>query len=285
MTALGAATASSTDEISEGLSKFAAVAETVGLSYEYATAALTTITSNTRESADVVGNALKTLFARIQGLKLGETLEDGVDLNKYSEALDKAGISIFESNGELKAMDNILIELAGRWDTMSNTQQVALAQTVAGVRQYTQLIALMENWDNGDADSMMANLRTIEGAEGALDEQAEIYAQSWEAASKRVQAAAEGIYQSLLDDDFFISLNNGFANLLGGLDAFIDGAGGVKTVLTGLAGIVGTIFANQIPDALDTFKYNFEIVTKGTQVAYDRIQSQMTKATQDQINE
>ena len=285
MTALGAATASSTDEISEGLSKFAAVAETVGLSYEYATAALTTITSNTRESADVVGNALKTLFARIQGLKLGETLEDGVDLNKYSEALDKAGISIFESNGELKAMDNILIELAARWDTMSNTQQVALAQTVAGVRQYTQLIALMENWDNGDADSMMANLRTIEGAEGALDEQAEIYAQSWEAASKRVQAAAEGIYQSLLDDDFFISLNNGFANLLGGLDAFIDGAGGVKTVLTGLAGIVGTIFANQIPDALDTFKYNFEIVTKGTQVAYDRIQSHMTKATQDQFNE
>jgi TP901 family phage tail tape measure protein len=95
MTALGAATATSTDEISQGLSKFAAVAETVGLSYEYATAALATITSNTRESADVVGNALKTLFARLQGLKLGETLEDGVDLNKYSEALDKVGINIF----------------------------------------------------------------------------------------------------------------------------------------------------------------------------------------------
>ena len=40
MTALGAATASSTDEIAEGLEKFASVADTVGLSYEYATAAL-----------------------------------------------------------------------------------------------------------------------------------------------------------------------------------------------------------------------------------------------------
>jgi TP901 family phage tail tape measure protein len=65
MTALGAATATSTEEISAGLSKFAAVAGTVGLSYEYATAALATITSNTRESADIVGNSLKTLFARI----------------------------------------------------------------------------------------------------------------------------------------------------------------------------------------------------------------------------
>lgn len=284
MTALGAATASSTDEISEGLSKFAAVAETVGLSYEYATAALTTITSNTRESADVVGNALKTLFARIQGLKLGETLEDGVGLNKYSEALDKVGISIFESNGELKAMDNILIELAGRWDTMSNAQQVALAQTMAGVRQYTQLIALMENWDNGDTDSMMANLRTIEGAEGALDEQAEIYAQSWEAAQKRVQAAAEGIYQSLLDDDFFISIANGFANLLGGLDAFIDSAGGVKTILTGIAGVVLSTFAHQIPQALDTLKYNISVVTKGSQKAYADMQEDINKATKDAFN-
>ena len=96
MTALGAATASSTAEISDGLEKFAAVAETVGLSYEYATASLATITATTRQSADVVGNALKTLFARIQGLNLGETLEDGTTLNKYSEALAKVGISIFE---------------------------------------------------------------------------------------------------------------------------------------------------------------------------------------------
>ena len=90
ITALGAATASSSAEISEGLEKFAAVADTVGLSYEYATAALATVTAETRQSADIVGNAFKTLFARLEGLKLGETLEDGTDLNKYTEALHTA---------------------------------------------------------------------------------------------------------------------------------------------------------------------------------------------------
>jgi len=94
MTKLGAYTASSTDEISEGIQKFASVANTIGLSYEYATSALATLTARTRESADTVGNSLKTLFARIQGLGLGETLEDGTDLNKYSKALMKAGIDI-----------------------------------------------------------------------------------------------------------------------------------------------------------------------------------------------
>jgi TP901 family phage tail tape measure protein len=120
MTALGAATATSTDEIAAGLEKFASIGETVGLSYEYAAAALATITSNTRESADTVGTALKTIFARMQGLKLGETLEDGVDLNKYSEALSKVGINVIEQNGELKKMDDILDEMGGKWDTLSN---------------------------------------------------------------------------------------------------------------------------------------------------------------------
>ena len=68
MTALGAATASSTDEIAQGLQKFAAISDTVGLSYEYAASALATVAATSRESADVVGNSFKTLFSRIQGL-------------------------------------------------------------------------------------------------------------------------------------------------------------------------------------------------------------------------
>jgi TP901 family phage tail tape measure protein len=99
LTALGAATASSTDEIAGGLEKFAGVAETIGLSYEYAASALATITMNSRESEDVVGTALKTIFSRIQGLNLGETLDDGTTLNKYSSALLTIGVSIKDQAG------------------------------------------------------------------------------------------------------------------------------------------------------------------------------------------
>jgi len=48
ITALGAATASSSAEISAGLNKFAAIGKTVGLSYDYATTALATIIATTR---------------------------------------------------------------------------------------------------------------------------------------------------------------------------------------------------------------------------------------------
>ena len=119
MTALGAATASSTDEIAQGLEKFSAIADTVGLSYEYATSALATVTAETRQSAEVVGTAFKTMFARIQGLKLGETLEDGTTFNQYSEALMAVGINIKDANGELKNMDTILNEMGTKWQTLN----------------------------------------------------------------------------------------------------------------------------------------------------------------------
>ena len=259
MTALGAATASSTDEIAGGLEKFAAIGQTIGLSYEYAASALATITSNTRQSEEVVGTALKTIFARIQGLNLGETLEDGTSLNKYSQALQKVGISIFEQNGEIKKMDNILDEMAAKWDTLAKDQQIALAQTVAGVRQYNQLISLMDNWNAGDSDSMVANLNTSYNASGTLTEQADIYAESWEAAQKRVTAAAEEIYNELLNDKFFIELNNGFAGFLNVISDTIGALGGLPGVLSVASTIMFKMFGKDMAKTIDDWAYNVRL--------------------------
>lgn len=262
MTALGAATASSTDEIAEGLEKFAAVADTVGLSYEYATAALTTITAKTRQSADVVGTALKTLFARIEGLNLGETLDDGTTLNKYSSALEAVGVNIKNEAGQLKDMDEILDEIGAKWDTIGKDQQIALAQTVAGVRQYNQFIALMDNWD-----FMQENLQTVAKASGTLNKQNEIYAESWEAAKKRVQAAAEGIYQDLLKDDLFIQLTNNFGSILEFIDSIIDSLGGLSGVLPGIALLVNKIFGDKIIAGAQTLAHNLMNLTAAGRAA------------------
>lgn len=270
MTALGAATASSTDEIAEGLEKFAAISSTVGLSYEYATAALATVTDKTRQSADVVGTAFKTMFARIQGLELGETLDDGTNLNKYSEALAAVGVSIKDSNGELRDMDNILNDMASVWETLNRDQQVALAQTVAGVRQYSQLMALMENWD-----AMEINLGVVETSEGALQEQADIYAESWEAAQDRVRAAAEGIYQNLIDDEFFITLLNGFEKVIETIGGVVQGLGGMQGVITLVGSLFLTQFAQKMPEALSNLRQNFMVFTGQSKKVMSEMQNEL----------
>lgn len=257
MTRLGADTASSTDEIAEGLEKFASVADLIGLSFDNAAAALATVTATTRQSADVVGTAFKTIFARIQGLNLGETLDDGTDLNKYSKALYTVGINIKDQNGELKDMDTILDEMGSKWETLSKDQQTALAQTVAGVRQYTQLVSLMDNWD-----FYQQNLESAKNSDGSLQEQADIYAESWEAAQKRVRAAAEEIYHQLLNDDFFIELNNGFAKFLGIVSNTIDTLGGLPGVLTVATSLMFKLFGKDMTSAIDNWGYNIKLRSK-----------------------
>ena len=226
ITALGAATASSTSEISDGLQKFAAIAETVGLSYEYAATALATVTAETRQSADVVGTAFKTLFARMEGLKLGETLDDGTTLNQYSQAMAKAGINIKDANGNLKDMDVILDEMGSKWQNLNKDQQVALAQQVGGIRQYNQLIALMDNWD-----TFKINLEIAEDSEGTLDKQMEVYQTSVEASEKALQNAKETLYETLFNSEMLKDFNNGLADILEMFTRIVDKAGGLQGLL------------------------------------------------------
>lgn len=241
ITALGAATASSSEEIAQGLEKFAAVADTVGLSYEYATTALATVVAETRQSADIVGTAFKTLFARIQDLELGDTLDDGTTLGKYSQALEAVGINIKDANGNLKDMDVILDEMGSKWQSLSADTQVALAQTVAGTRQYTQLVALMSNWDK-----FQTNLKTAATAEGTLTKQNEIYMDSMQAHLNKLKAASEDLYSSLFDDKDIKNFYDMMTNLIKTLDHFVESFGGLSGIIPAVLSIGGGAITGQV---------------------------------------
>ena len=237
LTKLGAATAASTDEISDGLEKFASIAKTVGLSYDTAAAAVATVVDKTRESADVVGTAFKTIFGRMQGLKLGETLEDGVDLNKYSEALEAVGVEVLDAEGEVRKMDDILSDLGEKWQGFGESTKIAIAQTVGGMRQYNQMMALMENWD-----AVEDNIELAKNATGELSKQQDIWAESYEAAAQRVKQAQNELYESFIDDESIITMNNLIADLISSVGNLIDAFGGIGPVLL----TVGMLFSKTI---------------------------------------
>lgn len=256
ITALGAATASSSEEIADGLQKFAAIADTVGLSYEYATSALATVVAETRQSADVIGTSFKTIFARMQGLSFGETLDDGVDLNKYSIALQKIGVNVLDANGNLRQMDDILDDLGARWESLTEAQRVATAETVGGMRQYANFMALMDNWSE-----VQKNITIAANSEGTLQEQADIYAQSWEGAKKRLQASLQGIYHDIIDDKTFISMTDNISKVVDGVNGLIKGLGGVRGILLTVANIFAIHYAKEMPRFLERIKENLFIIT------------------------
>lgn len=254
MTRLGAETAASTAEIAKALEKFSGIAETVGLSYEYATSAVTTLIDQTRQSPEMIGTAMKTIFSRLQGLKLGETLEDGTDLNKYSEALAVVGVNIKDGNDQLKSMDTILDELGSKWNLISKDQQMALAQTVGGIRQYTQLITLMDNYDK-----MKKNIDFATNSAGTLEQQQAIYKESWEATSKEMQASMENLYSSLTPEDSLIELTKGLSHFVDALSNIIESVGGLGPIFMMTFGVLASKYMPQLIQGGMNFVNNLKI--------------------------
>ena len=126
----------------------------------------------------------------------------------------------------------------------------------------------MDNWD-----FMEENLATAANSSGDLQEQADIYAESWEAAQKRVKTALQAIYSDLIDDNFFIGLSDNFAKLLEVIDKVINSMGGVKGVLASVGGILLSLYASKMPAAIDNLKANFWVFTGQAKKAMLQVQN------------
>lgn len=110
-------------------------------------------------------------------------------------------------------------------------------------------------------DFYLENIDRAKNADGTLEKQQKIYEESWKAASKRVKASIEDIYQSLIDDKFFIKLTNGFSGFLELINNTIDSLGGLKGVLLLIGSIITKAFAEDMSRGLSSFATNLKTFT------------------------
>ena len=260
MAALGATTASSMEEMATAMQKVAATANNVGVSMEQMSAIVATAASVTRQAPQTIGTAWNTILNRISGLKLGETLEDGVDLNKYSKALQTIGVNILDANGNLRDMGGVIDEIGEKWTNLSKAQQNALAQTIGGVRQYTQINAFFDNFEK-----YQKNMQTAQGSDGALQKQADIYAESWEAASKRVQASMETLYSQLFNDKAITKLTSFFAIIINAVTTLTQSFGGIGNVIALIGTQIIESHIDQFSNKLVEIGHNIKEVFSGSE--------------------
>ena len=241
MAVVAAASASDLGELAAAEQKVASAASTLGVSQDELTAQLSTIISVTREAPEQVGNSLKTIYARLGDLSLGETLEDGVSLGDVSSTLDKVGIAVLDVNGEMRSMGDILEDLMAKWQELGQAEQQALAVKLAGKYQYNNLMTLMNNSDMYYEQKEMAG-----SSQGALDEQQAIYMESMEAKLQTLQTKWEGVVQSVVNAD---SVKPFIDALSTGLDIVTDIAdtiGGMGPALTLVASLVTKAFSQNM---------------------------------------
>ena len=214
-------------KMAEGMTVAGSVFASAGESAQTFTAMLGTATAATQRSGAEMARGLRTIFMNIRQIK-GETedgeLIDGESIANAAKALREfAGIDTM-ANGELRKGSEILAELAGKWDTLSDVQKSAIAQNVAGVRQANILLALMDNW--GTYEKMMAEYAN---AAGSAMQENERYLEGWQAKTDKLNAAWTKFVANTISSDFikfFLDATSailGFGGSLGNVTLLVSG--------------------------------------------------------------
>lgn len=244
LAAVGAATASDLEELSSGMAKVASGAASMGVNIDQLTASLATIVSTTRQDASSVGTALKTIYSRIADIKAGAD-DAETTLGNYSSKMAELGFNVLDSEGKMRDLGVVMEEIGNNWKNLSREQQIYLAQTMAGTRQYNNLIALFDNWEE-----YQSALNVSQKAAGTLQKQQNVYLESTTAHINELNTAWDSLYHSTLDADTINTVTDGLKVLIKLTDNWIQSIGGGKGVLLNLGAIATNVFSKQIASSI-----------------------------------
>lgn len=231
--AVAASSATDYNELAIALSKVASQANLAGMSIDYTTALLAKGLETTREAPETMGTALKTIIARMREMSdYGETLEGDTDVNNVETQLAYVDIALKNTNGELRSTEDVLDELGRKWNTLSTNQQAAIAKALAGTRQQSRLIAMMDDYDR------VIELQQISArSAGATSAQAATYLEGLEASINQVNVAIEKLVSTFTDSEAIQSIISIFGDLLEMTNSLLSNSLGMQVVLTAIAAI------------------------------------------------
>ncbi len=229
---LAARAAVDQNELANAMSKVASMAASVGMSLETTSAFLTQIIESTRESAETSGTALKTVLARFGEVKKlidtgkteGTTDEgEAVDVNKIDTALKAIGVRLTDEQGQMRALDQVLIETAQKWDSLDSMTQRYLATMAAGSRQQSRFIALMS-----DSERLVKLLGEAYNSAGAGEKQYEKTQESLETKLNNLHTAWTEFTTSIADSNLIKGAVDLLTQILNTANAITDAFGSLS---------------------------------------------------------
>lgn len=225
----------STEDLINGLERASASARVAGVSFDELLGVVTTVQERTQRGGAVIGNAFKTIFAR---LGRSDTLI----------ALQDLGISVLDAEGNVRGAIPLFEELAVELNKigLKSVEAGNIIQKVAGVRQRDILISLIEDLNSGQSQ-FAKSLQVSAGAAGALDAKNSQLNQTLESLINNLTVGSQKLASVLGDLGFTDAAGDilkAISSIVNGITDILQGEGigakfaqglvkGVGSVLTG----------------------------------------------------
>lgn len=236
ISAIDMASATDVGGLSEAFNEVAANARSAGVETEKLLAYAAAIGETTQEGMSSVGNSLNAMLSRMSNIKLSRLTdpETGEDLNNVETSLRNVGIELRSEIGTFRDFDEVLAEIAGKWDTYNDVTQRSIASSIAGTHHLNDFFVLMSQWDNVEK-----YIEEATNASGSSMKKFEAYQESITGKLERFENAFQSLSKTVLDSDFLgglVDTGTGFINLL---DTITDKIGVLSTAGIGIGANLG----------------------------------------------
>lgn len=203
LTAIDLKAAVSSADLAVAMSKTASGANIAGISMDRLLGYLAIIQEVTQKSAETVGTSVQSMIARINNIKIGKFIDDesGEALNDTEKILNKFGIELRNTEGEFRAVSDVLDDVYAKWGSLTAVEKSAIATAAAGTRQRENFLVLMENYGKALEYAEVAT-----NSEGTAMKKFAAYQESVEAHFNSLIASAEALSKQTFPPE----LLNGF---------------------------------------------------------------------------
>jgi TP901 family phage tail tape measure protein len=240
---LAAITASDVKELGVAMSKTASLAHSANMEFETTAALLAQGVEATRESPETIGTSLKTVIARFTEVKelftkdqLMGTDSEGqvININKIDTALQTVGIDLKKFLLGEEGLDDVLLQLSSRWNTLDLATQRYIATQAAGSRQQSRFLAMISNYSRTQElveaayNSTGASQKQFEKTLGSLEAKLNKLTNAWDTFTMGL--ANNAVIKAVVDTLTTILT---VINKITG--AFGDGAGAVLKFMTAIS--------------------------------------------------
>ena len=248
--ALDANAAISSEELMTALTKTASIAANAGMSLQSTEVFLTKMIETTREAPENLGTAMKTIIARFGEVKEeidGEQIELA-DINRVDTALKSIGITLLDTAGQIRNLDDVFFELSAKWDSLDRNTQRYIATQAAGSRQQSRFIAMMDDYDRTlelvdiAQNSAGTGARQLQKAQEGLESKINSLKSAWqELYSSVITSSAIGGALNIASN--FLNILNTLPGPLGSIVGVLSLYGVKVTVIDKLMKNLGESFA------------------------------------------
>lgn len=225
----------SSDGIATALQDSASSLMAANNSYEEAVA-LIAAANRVVQDPNSVGSALRTISLRLRGTGVKELEEAGEDtagaITSKSKLRSKikslSGVDILTDTGAYKSTYEILLEISKVWKDISDIDQAALLEILAGKNRANTAAAILSN--TKDLEEAYTSAMKAEGSAYAENEK---YLDSIQGKIDQFNNALQTMWSNTLDDSWI----KGFVALGTELVKLINNLGLIKTLIVAIGGI------------------------------------------------